>query len=165
MYCFENVDVARDYDRLEAILDAIQPDAVVHFGEQRAAPYSMKSKVHKRYTVDNNISGTHNLLTAVAALGLDTHVVHLGTMGVYGYDGDGLEIPEGYLNVKVPGDNGKLFDRAILYPTNPGSVYHMTKTLDQLMFAYYNKNDGVRITDLSDCRRSSAVHTGCARTR
>ena len=127
---YENVDVARDYDRLEAILDVIQPDAVVHFGEQRAAPYSMKSKAHKRYTVDNNISGTHNLLTAVAALGHETHVVHLGTMGVYGYDGDGLEIPEGYLNVKVPGDDGKLFDRAILYPTNPGSVYHMTKSME-----------------------------------
>ena len=145
---FENVDVARDYDRLEAILDVIQPDAVVHFGEQRAAPYSMKSKAHKRYTVDNNISGTHNLLTAVAALGHETHVVHLGTMGVYGYDGDGLEIPEGYLNVKVPGDDGKLFDRAILYPTNPGSVYHMTKSMDQLLFQFYAKNDMIRVTDL-----------------
>jgi UDP-sulfoquinovose synthase len=68
-------------------------------------------------------------------------------MGVYGYGTAGMKIPEGYLNIKVETDAG-LLDQQILYPTNPGSVYHMTKTQDQLFFHFYNKNDKIRITDL-----------------
>ncbi|MBY5933250.1 NAD-dependent epimerase/dehydratase family protein [Tateyamaria omphalii] len=145
---FERIDIARQYDALKDCIERLWPDAVIHFGEQRAAPYSMRGTSEKRYTVSNNIRGTHNLLCAIAALRIDTHVVHLGTMGVYGYDGDGLEIPEGYLPIKVEADDGRLFDRDILYPTNPGSVYHMTKSMDQLMFQFYARNDGIRITDL-----------------
>ncbi len=126
----------------------MQPDNVIQFAEQRAAPYSMKNEGAKTYTVNNNISATHNLLAAIAELRADIHVVHLGTMGVYGYDGDGLQIPEGYLRVYVPGDDRSIFQRDILYPTNPGSVYHMTKSMDQLMFQFYAKNDAMRITDL-----------------
>ena len=145
---YHNLDVAQEYDRLKDLLKAVAPVAVVHFAEQRAAPYSMKSAAHKRYTVDNNINATHNLLAAIVDADIDTHVVHLGTMGVYGYGTVGAKIPEGYLNVKIRRDDGGLVEKEILYPVNPGSVYHMTKTLDQLMFAYYNRNDGVRITDL-----------------
>jgi UDP-sulfoquinovose synthase len=69
-------------------------------------------------------------------------------MGVYGYGWSGsAPIPEGYLTVKVPTPDGEI-EREILHPANPGSVYHMTKTLDQLMFSFYAKNDGLRITDL-----------------
>ena len=145
---FENIDVAREFDRITDLMATTKPDTIIHFGEQRAAPYSMKGVGEKRYTVDNNISGTHNLLAASIELGLDPHFVHLGTMGVYGYDDDGMEIPEGYLPVYVPGDNGKIFQRDILYPTNPGSIYHMTKSMDQLLFQFYAKNDLLRITDL-----------------
>ncbi len=145
---FESIDVAREFDRLTAFLTALQPDTIVHFGEQRAAPYSMKGVAEKRYTVDNNISGTHNILAAVVELGLDPHIVHLGTMGVYGYDDDGLEIPEGYLSVFVPVNGQMMVQRDILYPTNPGSVYHMTKSMDQLLFQFYAKNNKLRITDL-----------------
>ncbi len=145
---FENIDVAREFDRVTELLEAIKPDTVIHFGEQRAAPYSMRGVGEKRYTVDNNISGTHNLLAASIELGLDPHFVHLGTMGVYGYDDDGIEIPEGYLPVYIPGDDKMIFQREILYPTNPGSVYHMTKSMDQLLFQFYAKNDRLRITDL-----------------
>ena len=145
---FVNLDIARDYDRLVAVLLERRPDAVVHFAEQRAAPYSMRTSTAKRYTVDNNITGTHNLLCAIVETGLDIAVVHLGTMGVYGYGWSGsAPIPEGYLVVKVPTPGGDL-EREILHPANPGSVYHMTKTLDQLLFAFYAKNDGIRITDL-----------------
>jgi UDP-sulfoquinovose synthase len=120
----------------------------VHFAEQRAAPYSMRSEKTKRYTVDNNVRATHNLLTALVQTGVDAALAHLGTMGVYGYGWSGsAPIPEGYLAVKVPTPDGELV-REILHPANPGSVYHMTKTLDQLLFAFYAKNDGVRITDL-----------------
>jgi len=107
----------------------------------------MKSSWHKRYTVNNNIGATNNLLAAIVELGLDLHVVHLGTMGVYGYSSAGVCVPEGYVRVQMAAEGG-LVESEILYPVNPGSIYHMTKTQDQLMFAYYNKNDGIRITDL-----------------
>ena len=145
---FEKIDVARDYEGLKVLLDQVRPHVVIHFAEQRAAPYSMKSATHKNYTVDNNIRATHNLLSVLADLELDTHVVHLGTMGVYGYDDAGLEIPEGYLPVQIKSDTGDIFDREILYPTDPGSVYHMTKSMDQILFQFYAKNDGIRVTDL-----------------
>ena len=145
---FINLDLAQEYDRLVDVLLAEKPDAVVHFAEQRAAPYSMRSPKAKRYTVDNNVNGTHNLLCAIVESGKDTAVVHLGTMGVYGYGWSGsAPIPEGYLSVRVPTPDGEI-DREILHPANPGSVYHMTKTLDQLLFAFYAKNDGLRVTDL-----------------
>ena len=145
---FVNIDLAEEYDLFEELLRNMQPDAIVHFGEQRAAPYSMRSSKAKRYTVDNNVRGTHNVLAAIVATGLDIALVHLGTMGVYGYGWSGsAPIPEGYLVVKVPTPDGEI-EREILHPANPGSVYHMTKTLDQLLFAFYAKNDQLRITDL-----------------
>ncbi|MDF9392788.1 MULTISPECIES: NAD-dependent epimerase/dehydratase family protein [Methylococcus] len=145
---FHNFDVAVNYQRLLDLLKEWRPQAIVHFAEQRAAPYSMKSSWHKRYTVSNNLNATNNLLAAVVESGLDIHIAHLGTMGVYGYGTAGMKIPEGYLRVKVETDNGDHVENEILYPANPGSVYHMTKTQDQLLFFFYNKNDHVRITDL-----------------
>ncbi len=145
---FHNIDIAEEYDRLLNLILAEKPDAIVHFAEQRAAPYSMKSSKHKRYTVNNNLNATNNLLCAIVESGLDIHLVHLGTMGVYGYGTAGMKIPEGYLDVEVVTDNGDRIQQEILYPANPGSVYHMTKTQDQLFFYYYNKNDGIRVTDL-----------------
>jgi len=145
---FENLDLATEYDRLAGFLAQWRPDAIVHFAEQRAAPYSMRSVRAKRYTVDNNVRATHNLLVALVTTGVDAALVHLGTMGVYGYGWSGsAPIPEGYLTVKVATPDGEI-EREILHPANPGSVYHMTKTLDQLMFAFYAKNDRLRITDL-----------------
>jgi len=144
---FHQVDIADDYETFAATLDEHRPDVVVHLAEQRAAPYSMRSAFHKRYTVENNTRATHNLLCALVDLDLDAHIVHLGTMGVYGYGTAGLAIPEGYLEATVEAEGGPK-QIEFLYPADPGSVYHMTKTLDALMFSYYNKNDRVRITDL-----------------
>ena len=90
---FQRFDVARHYHRLLRLLEEWRPAAVVHFAEQRAAPYSMKSSWHKRYTVSNNLNATNNLLAAIVESGLDVHVVHLGTMGVYGYGTAGMRIP------------------------------------------------------------------------
>jgi len=153
---FKNIDVAQDYDALLQLIVDEELEAIVHFAEQRAAPYSMKSPWHKRYTVDNNVNATNNVLTAIVESGRDVHLVHLGTMGVYGYGTAGMKIPEGYLGVEVVSDedeNGNKVEehrvsQEILYPTNPGSVYHLTKVLDQNMFAYFAKNDQLRITDL-----------------
>ena len=145
---FHRLNVAENYRELLDLLAQFRPDAVVHFAEQRAAPYSMKSSWHKRYTVSNNLNATNNLLAAIVESELDVHVVHLGTMGVYGYGAAGVKIPEGYLRVKIETDDGSYVEQEILFPPNPGSIYHMTKTQDQLLFAYYNKNDEVRVTDL-----------------
>lgn len=141
---FLNMDVQKEYDLLVQLFKQEKPDAVIHFAEQRAAPYSMKGSKQKRYTVDNNVGGTNNLLAAVVDSELDIHVVHLGTMGVYGYGTSGGEIPEGYLEVTLPDGNKK----EILHPAYPGSVYHTTKCLDALLFQFYNKNDQIRVTDL-----------------
>jgi len=142
-----DLTVGKDFDELLDVLRSFRPDAIVHFAEQRAAPYSMKSARHKRYTVDNNLNATNDILAAIVESGLDVHLAHLGTMGVYGYGTSGMAIPEGYLTVRVETTEG-WSEREILYPANPGSIYHMTKTQDALLFQFYARNDGVRITDL-----------------
>jgi len=144
---FVNLTVGRDYAELVWLIQDFRPDTIIHFAEQRAAPYSMKSARHKRYTVSNNLNATNDVCAAIVDSGLDVHLVHLGTMGVYGYSSLGLRIPEGYLPVKVDA-GGSLADMDILYPANPGSIYHMTKAQDQLFFHFYNKNDGLKVTDL-----------------
>ena len=145
---FHLINLAQDYEILKQWLAEERPDAIIHFAEQRAAPYSMKTDRHKNYTVDNNVNATHNLLNALVEIDLDAHVIHLGTMGVYGYSTVGAAIPEGYLPVDITTNSGEKVSQEILYPSNPGSIYHMTKCLDQLLFAFYAKNDGLRITDL-----------------
>lgn len=144
---FHPFTVGAAFNRLVALIREWQPDAIVHFAEQRAAPYSMKSAEHRRYTVNTNLNATNDVLAAIVETGQDVHLIHLGTMGVYGYGMAGMKIPEGYLTVTVDTEDGPA-EREILYPANPGSIYHMTKTQDQLFFHFYNKNDGVRITDL-----------------
>jgi len=138
------LDLATEYDRFAQLLKDEQPDTLVHFAEQRAAPYSMKNAQTKRYTIDNNVGATHNVLCAIVESGLDIHLVHLGTMGVYGYGNSGGQIPEGYIDVILPGNR----EKKILHPAYPGSIYHTTKCLDALLFQFYAKNDLLRLTDL-----------------
>lgn len=152
------IDVDYEYNQLLALIEMQRPDVIIHFAEQRAAPYSMKTPDHKRYTVSNNVNATHNVLAAIVESGLDIHLVHLGTMGVYGYGTAGDVLPEGYQLIAPVTDTENIFHddpivrtgepREIRYPSNPGSIYHMTKCLDAEMFAYYAKNDKLRITDL-----------------
>ncbi len=142
-----DLTVGKDFDSLLDLLRTFRPDAIVHFAEQRAAPYSMKSAAHKRYTIDNNLNATHDVLAAIVESGQDIHLAHLGTMGVYGYGTAGVAIPEGYLTVQMESAEGWA-PKEILYPANPGSIYHLTKTQDALLFQFYAKNDAVRITDL-----------------
>lgn len=144
---YENFDISDNYHRLLTLIKKYEPHTIIHLAEQRAAPYSMKSSYHKRYTINNNIMATNNILCAIVESGLDVHLVHLGTTGYYGYSDVGMTIPEGYLPVKVDVD-GKTKEIEIMYPPNPGSIYHMTKCQDAISFLYFNKNDGVRITDL-----------------
>ena len=138
------MDLAEEYDKFTQLLKDEKPDTLVHFAEQRAAPYSMKNAKTKRYTIENNLGATHNVLCGIVESGLDIHLVHLGTMGVYGYGNSGGEIPEGYIDVILPGNRPK----KILHPAYPGSIYHTTKCLDALLFQFYAKNDLLRLTDL-----------------
>ena len=142
---FEYIDVADHYHRIVTLFKELKPIAVVHFAEQRAAPYSMKSAFHKRYTVNNNLNATNNILCAIVESGLDIHMIHLGTTGVYGYGTAGIAIPEGYLKIKIDKSDKEI---EIMYPPHPGSIYHLTKCQDAISFYYYNKNDDIRITDL-----------------
>jgi len=144
---FKHIDIAIQYNKLLSLINEIKPKAIIHFAEQRSAPFSMRSPYLKRYTVSNNLNATNNVLCAIVESGLDIHLIHLGTTGVYGYGTAGMQIPEGYLKVKVD-VNGRDKEMDIIYPPNPGSIYHMTKTQDALTFLYYNKNDKIRITDL-----------------
>ena len=131
---FTNLDVANEFSEVLSLISDFAPDAVVHFAEQRAAPYSMKTVKTKNYTINNNIVGTHNILNAVCVAKPDCHIVHLGTMGVYGYGTAGLEIPEGYLEINVAAST----DNAAtgLYPTNPGSIYHFDKVYGSTRFRF-----------------------------
>ena len=117
------MDLANEYDRFLQLIKDEKPDTMVHFAEQRAAPYSMKNSATKRYTIENNMGATHNALCAIVESELDVHLVHLGTMGVYGYGNSGGEIPEGYIDVTLPGGR----EKNILHPAYPGSIYHSTK--------------------------------------
>src|SRR3546814_16825855 len=118
----------------------------------------MKSARHKRYTVDNNINATHNLLAALVETGIDAHLVHLGTMGVYGYGTHGAPIPEGYLPVQIRGGAGDWVEPEILPPASPGRVYHMTKVLANRKSVVSGKLGFVRL-DLGGGRHITKKNT------
>eukprot|EP01084_Bolivina_argentea_P095422 171568_1 len=146
---WHDINVAKEYDEFVKILQQYKPETIVHLGEQRAAPYSMKSSKTSRYTVDNNLNGTHNILAAIVEVDVNIHLVHLGTMGVYGYGAvSDVLIPEGYVDVKMKDKYGNDKPIKIVHPAYPGSIYHMTKTQDALFFQFYNKNWKIKITDL-----------------
>jgi UDP-sulfoquinovose synthase len=105
------------------MIRTFEPDTVVHFGEQRAAPYSMIDRSHAVYTQVNNVVGNLNVLYAIGELDRDIHLVKLGTMGEYGTPE--IDIEEGWLNVS---HNGRT-DR-VLFPKRPGSFYHLSKVHD-----------------------------------
>lgn len=145
---FVKLDLAEDFDALCDLLSETRPDTIIHFGEQRSAPFSMLSPRERCYTVSNNLRATHNLLAAMVQSKSKAHLVHLGSIGVYGYESAGMRLPEGYLHISMQDTEGNSVERDVLYPTKPDSIYHMTKAQDQLLFAFYARNDLLRITDM-----------------
>jgi UDP-sulfoquinovose synthase len=119
-----------------------RPDTIVHFGEQRAAPYSMIDQAHCVYTQTNNIVGNLNVMYAIADIDIDIHLVKLGTMGEYGTPN--IDIEEGWLEVE---HNGRR-DR-VLYPKRPGSFYHLSKVHDSHNIEFGCRIWGMRATDLN----------------
>ena len=146
---FELIDVSKEFNRLCQIIRNDEPDVIIHLGEQRAAPYSMKNSYTSRYTVNNNLNTTHNILQAIVHTNREIHLIHLGTMGVYGYGAvPNVIIPEGYINVEIKNKDQESKKLEILHPAYPGSIYHMTKAQDAMFFQFYAKNYDLKITDL-----------------
>ena len=124
------------------IIRDFEPEAVVHFAEQRAAPYSMIDRAHAVYTQQNNVVGNLNLLYAIAETNPDIHLVKLGTMGEYGTPN--IDIEEGWLDLE---HNGRT-DR-VLFPKRPGSFYHLSKVHDSHNIEFACRIWDLRATDLN----------------
>ena len=131
-----------DYAFLSSVLERERPDAVVHFAEQRAAPYSMIDRQHAVFTQVNNVVGTLNLLFAIRELVPDCHLVKLGTMGEYGTPN--IDIEEGYITIEHNGRTDTL-----PYPKQPGSFYHLSKVHDSHNIMFTCRTWGLRATDLN----------------
>lgn len=123
-------------------LTSFEPDAVVHFAEQRSAPYSMIDRHHAVYTQVNNVVGTLNLLYAIAEQNRDIHLVKLGTMGEYGTPN--IDIEEGFIEITHRGRTDVL-----PYPKQPGSFYHLSKVHDSHNIMFACRIWGLRATDLN----------------
>ncbi|QSO49516.1 NAD-dependent epimerase/dehydratase family protein [Alicyclobacillus mengziensis] len=131
-----------DYDFVENMFRAFQPDAVVHYAEQRSAPYSMIDRKHAVFTQVNNVVGTLNVLYAIKEIVPDCHLIKLGTMGEYGTPN--IDIEEGYLTVE---HNGR--QDTLPYPKQPFSFYHLSKVHDSHNIMFTCRSWGIRATDLN----------------
>jgi UDP-sulfoquinovose synthase len=134
-------DVA-NYEHLSAAIAAFAPDTVVHFGEQRSAPFSMIDREHAVTTQTVNVTGTLNILFAMRDLAPNAHLVKLGTMGEYGTPN--IDIEEGYIEIEHNGRRDTL-----PYPKQPGSFYHLSKVHDSDNISFACRIWGLRATDLN----------------
>ncbi|HEY2332496.1 MAG TPA: NAD-dependent epimerase/dehydratase family protein [Acidimicrobiales bacterium] len=131
-----------DYAFLEDVFRSFRPDAVVHFAEQRSAPYSMIDREHAVYTQVNNVVGNLNLLFAIGQIDPSVHLVKLGTMGEYGTPN--IDIEEGFIDITHNGRTDTL-----PFPKQPGSFYHLSKVHDSHNIAFACRAWGLRATDLN----------------
>ncbi len=123
-------------------IEKLKPDAIIHYGEQPSAPYSMAGRTEAFFTQYNNVMGTLNLLFAVKKYCPECHIVKLGTMGEYGTPN--IDIEEGWLEIKHKGRSDKL-----LFPKKPGSFYHLSKVHDSNNLEFACRVWGLRCTDLN----------------
>jgi UDP-sulfoquinovose synthase len=131
-----------EYDFLSSLIQDFEPEAVVHFAEQRAAPYSMIDRKHAVFTQVNNVVGTLNLLFALREFQPECHLIKLGTMGEYGTPN--IDIEEGYITIEHNGRRD-----TVPYPKQPGSFYHLSKVHDSHNIMFTCKAWGLRATDLN----------------
>ena len=131
-----------DYEFLSSLVSSFEPDAIVHFAEQRSAPYSMIDRKHAVFTQVNNVTGTLNILYAIREFVPDCHLVKLGTMGEYGTPN--IDIEEGYITIE---HNGR--KDVLPFPKQAGSFYHLSKVHDSHNIAFTCRAWGIRATDLN----------------
>jgi UDP-sulfoquinovose synthase len=131
-----------DYEFLSATVSGFRPDAIVHFAEQRSAPYSMIDREHAVFTQSNNVMGTLNVLFAIKEFQPECHLVKLGTMGEYGTPN--IDIEEGYITIE---HNGR--KDVLPFPKQPGSFYHLSKVHDSHNMLFACRIWGLRATDLN----------------
>lgn len=132
----------QDFDFLKMVLEKEQPEAFVHYAEQRSAPYSMIDREHAIYTQVNNVVGTLNVLYGIKDIVPDCHLIKLGTMGEYGTPN--IPIEEGYLDIEHKGRKDRL-----PFPKQPGSYYHLSKVHDSHNIMFACRIWGIRATDLN----------------
>ena len=130
-----------DYPFLLDVIQKFQPEAIVHFAEQRAAPYSMIDREHAIFTQTNNIVGTLNVLYAIHEIVPDCHLIKLGTLGEYGQPN--IDIEEGFIDIEHNGRKDRL-----PFPMQPGSFYHLSKVHDSQNIQFASRTWGIRATDL-----------------
>ena len=131
-----------DYEFIAGVIQSFAPEAVVHFAEQRSAPYSMIDRQHAVFSQTNNVVGTLNVLFAIKEFQPDCHLVKLGTMGEYGTPN--IDIEEGYIRIQ---HNGR--EDVLPFPKQPGSFYHLSKVHDSHNIHFCCKIWGIRATDLN----------------
>jgi UDP-sulfoquinovose synthase len=131
-----------DADFTYHVVREFGPDTIVHYAEQRAAPYSMVDRKHAVYTQTNNVVGTLNVLYAIAEIDPEIHLVKLGTMGAYGTPN--IDIEEGWIEIEHKGRKDR-----VLYPKRPGSYYHLSKVHDSHNIEFACRIWGIRATDLN----------------
>jgi UDP-sulfoquinovose synthase len=131
-----------DYDFLLPTSKQFEPEAIIHFAEQRSAPYSMIDRKHAVFTQVNNVVGTLNVLFAIREVQRDCHLIKLGTMGEYGTPN--IDIEEGYIRIEHNGRSDLL-----PFPKQPGSFYHLSKVHDSHNMMFACNVWGIRATDLN----------------
>jgi UDP-sulfoquinovose synthase len=129
-------------DFVHEMVRDFHPETIVHYGEQRAAPYSMVSQAHAVYTQTNNVVGNLNVMYAIADIDRDIHLVKLGTMGEYGTPN--IDIEEGWIEIEHKGRKDRM-----LFPKRPGSFYHCSKVHDSTNIEFGCRIWGLRATDLN----------------
>ncbi|MGH2746346.1 MAG: NAD-dependent epimerase/dehydratase family protein [Actinomycetota bacterium] len=127
---------------VDRVFAEFRPEAVVHYGEQPSAPYSMIDRSHAIRTQRNNVEGTLNVLFAIRDIAPDAHLVKLGTMGEYGTPN--IDIEEGFIEMDHKGRRDTL-----PFPKMPGSMYHLTKVHDSHNIHFSCRVWNLKATDLN----------------
>jgi UDP-sulfoquinovose synthase len=127
---------------VERVFGEFEPEAIVHYGEQPSAPYSMGNHARAMKTQVNNVANTLNVLFAMRDICPEAHLIKLGTMGEYGTPN--IDIEEGFIEIEHNGRSDTL-----PFPKLPHSLYHCSKVHDSTNIHFASRVWGTRATDLN----------------